>query len=292
MLAGLFILSGAIGGLGWYNLRIEKSKNEQLRAQLAKATSDANGPQFPEPATVVTPTTIGMVPSPPTSNIASTAIPGMEAATSRNEIAQEFQYRMAQLAQQRLRMQKNFPGVVEAMELSEYEADQLLDFLAEDQKKLGTQLAAVGHNGTMDTATAEVLSNHDQQQDVEIANLLGAGKVAKWQEYRQSRTARMQSTTLATELAQLGLPLTADQQRSLTSALIVEQNRWMKEEASLASNAGSGDGSREQGIRQMNDSNRRILNAAAPSLNAEQLAVLRRKFDSQSSLNGGQTGGR
>lgn len=311
----LAVILGIVSTSLWRALRNERVVFEDVRTQLTEARA-ASRVIVPPPPVVVSapaPVPVGAVPDPtpackpttplPTANVVDTnRVAALNRVTERDLLADP-EYRKLRLAQRRLDMQRNNPGVADALGLSDKDADRLFDLLAEGQIRMN-ELPAVSANAAnaiaansnaIDARTAleETARNRQalqKQQDESLVALLGSSGFERWQEYQQTRGARSQAVSLGSQLLQVGLPLSNAQLKPLTAALIAEQQRQRLESPSVVRNEVIADpqaraAAQEEAQRRSAESNRRLLAAIAPTLNPQQLAVFREQFETQEAMN-------
>jgi hypothetical protein len=210
------------------------------------------------------------------------------------DLMKDPEYRKLRIAQQRSNMERNYPGLVEALGLSEKEADRLFTLLAENQVAMSAESMLLTANGNPDQAAMEEMSRRQQamqrEQEDSLRAMLG-GKYGQWQEYQQTRSSRTRVTSMGSQLAQAGMPLTDAQSRALTTALIAEQQRQRQSPPLMPQTAGLNPNDpdfrvkmMEESMKRSEENNRRMLDAAAPHVSARQLAALREQFDQQASM--------
>jgi hypothetical protein len=295
--AGLAVMAGIVSANLWRELRLEREMTAGLRAQLAQAATPSFTPGSSMPARAPAP-----APATSTADAASAAKPRTElppaavplpGLINSRELMNDPDYRKARLAQTRLSLPQNYPGLIEELGLSREEADQLFDLLAEDQVSLSSQMP-ISTNGQIDPSAMQEYTRARQEQQAKlnesIASLLGS-RYGQWQEYQQTRPARTQVTQVGRTLESMGMPITTAQQRPLTAVYIAEQKRMMQERQSMVSNMGniardpqSQARLQEESMKLQTESNRRILEAAAAHLSAEQVEALRLNFEQQMAM--------
>ena len=199
------------------------------------------------------------------------------------------EFRKAQLTITRLRIAQSNPGLAETLGLSEEEANDLFEAMAETQMnrsaELSEALAKAGGIGNTPALT-EVLRNTAGREDPARA-ALGEARYAQYQEYQRNvRPAMQQVASIGSSLDAAGHPLNDWQSRTLTAAMMTEQQR-LRQEAAMPRSIpnpgvprGMADTLTESANRQQ-ESNRRILEASAATLNAAQLEVLKQQFEQQ-----------
>ncbi|MEO6080620.1 MAG: hypothetical protein ABIQ86_12680 [Steroidobacteraceae bacterium] len=302
--AGLVVISGVVSANLWLQLRTERQRTADLSTQLKEAkvarVSMAQ-PQRIDAAPAATPSTAAVsetkadAPAPAKPTQVNTVQGIVNSLTQEKELLKDPEYRKARLAMQRINMARNYPGLVEELGLSEKDADRLFDLLAENQLVMNSEASfSIGANGQPDQAAFQERMRKQQelqrQQEESVAALLGPGKYAQWQDYQQTRMPRMQATSLGAQLAQVGQPLSEAQHKALTTTLIAEQKRQREDSQSMARNINRADPQavaqlQEEAMKRQEQSNRRILEAAASSLNPRQLDALREQYEMQAAMN-------
>jgi cysteinyl-tRNA synthetase len=132
----------------------------------------------------------------------------------------------------------------------------------------------------------ELLRNTVGREDP-LRAALGEAKYAQYQEYQRNvRPALQQVASIGSSLNAAGQPLNDSQTRTLTAAMMTEQQRLRQEAAMPRPIPAPGvarsmaDTMQETNARQ-EASNNRILEASSSSLNAAQLDVLKQQFEQQ-----------
>lgn len=315
---GLVVISGIISVNMWRELRAQHRLSEGLRTQLTDAnariqalTLAAQRPAFRPAAAVQAPVAAqtAVVPQARSESPAATRPPQAAITNARPqnqvssaELMADPEYRRVLLASQRLSIESGYPGLVDELGLSRNDADKLFDLLAEQQTKMSAELSALNvaasqaNGGRIDDAArAEITQKRQalqQQQAAEVAALLGTARNAQFQEYNDSRNGRQQATDLSVQLAQAGQVLNSAQQRGLGKVLAAEQKRLQQQTEPLMRSAQTDPQARlqmqEQALVWQQESNRRIVDAAAAYLTARQIAALREQHEAQEALSAAQ----
>jgi hypothetical protein len=258
MKAVVFVCAGIalIASIVAVNLRLELRKERAITAVLQGHSSEA-----------LTPIDHAALPRPQ-----STSPTTVAAVTA----AEDPEDQKLQLAQLRTSIERFYPGLAQELGLSEKDADRLIDLLAENQ------LAR--------TADGSPLAASERKLEDSIQTLLGS-RYTQWQAYQQTRGVRPQVAAMVTQLARVEGSLSALQINGLTTDLIAERQRQLKEGMSnpqaLPGNPAD-PGYREQmtkeSLKRTEENNHRILEVAALHLNATQLATLRKQLQRQTSV--------
>jgi hypothetical protein len=202
-------------------------------------------------------------------------------------------YRKALLAQARMTIKRTHLALVEELGLSEIEADQLFDLLAERQVDASSSILRSQDGVSDQLAAAESVQSQaasQRKRDAELLALLGSSRYVQWQEYQRTVPGRIRITQMSSALALAGQPMSESQVRSLTNVVLSEQQRQGESMQVLS-----------RGVRQLDAQSRvqlqsdildvqegtngRILAAAAPLLNTRQLESLRESLDQQIVVN-------
>lgn len=293
VLAGLVAVSGIVSANLWRELREERRLNADLHFQLTEARMLAHTAAPVEPPVYAPPPpaiTTNAVPDarsvePPPARVPPRTVPAPQ-FIQRPDPLLDAEYRKARLTEQRLRVQRTLPGLVEELGISEEEAERLFDLLARNQlNRESASRVTVGADGQLDR-DASLLRQQElqRQQEESLADLLGPTRYTLWQQYQQTLRPRMDAMTMGTQLAQMGQPLNTAQQKSLTTALIAEDVRTRDERERLARSINPGDLQamallQEEAAQLQEESNRRILETVGSSLDARQVETLRKDFE-------------
>lgn len=203
------------------------------------------------------------------------------------------EYRKAMLAQMRMTLPTNYPGLAEELGLSPEQADRLFDLLAENQMELQANSPTVSANGQIDQTQLQELQRIQQElrgkQDAALSAMLGEERMSRWKEYQQTQSSRLRVQQLGRTLDAMGVPLTSAQMRPLTEAMAAEQTRQRQEMQSMLRELRPNqqpDGQfnarlQDENFKRQADSNRRLVDVAAAHLNPRQLELFRASLDQQ-----------
>jgi hypothetical protein len=307
-IGALLVISGIVSVNLWRDLRTERLANTELRTKLTEALHTPRS-QAASPQPVAAPTPSAAVPGAPAATTgpaplavdnemamkatAAAISAGAVAAakgSGEGELMKDPEYRKAQLTQTRLRLAQSNPGLAETLGLSEKEADHLFEVMAERQMDLTAELTdMLAREGSTASAFAELTRTSAGREDPARA-VLGEAKYSQYQEYQRNvRPALTQVASIGSSLNAAGQPLNDSQNRALTAAMMIEQQRQRQEAAVPRPNPNPGAprglaDSLEQTANRQQESNRRTLEASAATLNAAQLDVLKRQFEQQDAL--------
>ena len=147
-------------------------------------------------------------------------------------------YRDAQLAYSRLEIERQYPDLAAALNLSPDDANRLLDLLtrqAMSQREYELKLQEQG--GLPDEAAVRARQRQNEERrkavEAERAALLGDAKLRELNQYLESLGARAQVRELRTMLAESDFPLRRDQVAPLVESLAAEQQRHTAEREKL-----------------------------------------------------------
>jgi len=207
------------------------------------------------------------------------------------ELLKDPEYRKARLAQIRANQVRRYPGLAEALGLSEREADQLFDLLAEQQLNTNAELNGITAKGLDRGAEREertrIQEEDGRKRDELLQGFLGSARFEQWQTYQESLPSRAEAgQMLESVLTAGGQSIDGAQLEPVVTAAAIEQARYEKEvQQLLQENRATGPHPLAQAQEKMlslrEESNRRILDAAAAHLSPEQLAALSRNFEQQ-----------
>ncbi len=291
-------MGGVVSMHLWRELRAERELTAQLRAGMEELRA---GRAF-QPATTRFPAPdvqpgdgTEQVPVPaqqgnvaPAGSVNQVAAALAASILDQRELMKDPEYRKAQLAQLRLSLRQNYPGLVEELGLSAEEADRLFTLLAESQAEMSNATLAVGPDGTTDPVEMEAANRRmqelQQQQELQLQAMLGS-RYPQWEAYQKTRNSRMQAASLARTFESVGTPATPEQSRVLATLFAAEQE-WQRQEIESRQPATPG-GFRDRAqllearLNAQIESNRRLLDAARPHLNARQLETMQATLDQQ-----------
>jgi hypothetical protein len=293
--AGLLAISIVAVNM-WQQLHDMRTQTTQLRervtqlqaAQLAAAMAPS------APAAVAAPAAAGITGAPPQAQAAAPAPAADRDKSAGNALLEGISQMLAtpegremMLGQARMLMPQMYPGLGKALALTPAEEERFFDMLARQQTdSSGDTLGALG-GGTPDRATREEMQRkameRQQANQAEVAAMLG-GKVAQWQEYQATLPVRRQVGQLQSSLG-TGKALSEAQSGSLIAAINAEQTRIAQDRRNEPRPAaGAPQNFAEAQLQRVTETNRRLLSAATPHLNAEQLASYKRMLDQEESL--------
>ena len=295
VLAGFLTISIIVSANLWSELHHEQELSASLREELSSSAdrlrAATSAPQVDTPMTQA-PAATENKPATPAPAGPQTPAAVRKVVVTEQELLKDSEFRKARLAQIRSLLGHSYPGLSEELGLSKEEADRLFNLLAENQLNASALSASLAAGEQPDPTTLAELTRQRQESQLALNDSLQAmlgSRFTQWQAYQPTRAARMQATTFGTQLAQAGMPLNNSQLKSLTSALISQQQMPQPNTGALAAGLSPQDpDSRaqfEEAItKRQEQNNRRTLEAATPYLNTQQLAILKAQFDQQAAL--------
>jgi hypothetical protein len=178
-------------------------------------------------------------------------------------------------------MRQSYPGLVEALGLSEEEAERFWQLLSENQLAGASGIPMI--NGKVDAdairANAQNRSEAQRQLNASIAAMLGPARLQQWKDYQETLPGRQQSAQVGSTLQSAGLPLSSQQMGALTDTMIAENKRLLNEMAPRVGTTGVAASDpaamQEERLRSQAESNRRIVESASTYLTPPQAAALR-----------------
>jgi hypothetical protein len=299
VLGAAVVLAGGIAAYLWLELRTTREQGGALVARVAALESaqraaasvplppesHAPEPQAPalpaQAAAVVTKAAPPTVPqsSAPQQPAANAADPPA-AAMLQTPQGQDFTRSMMRNA-----MAQMYPDVQKELGLTAAETERLFTLLSGDEDDLMADTMSL-MSGKLSPEERRKIENKlvesERTQETKVAALLGS-RYPKWEEYQATSAARQQVTALRTTLSYSGNPLSKPQEEALTTAFAATQSRNMKEQRdSLNSPAAAN--SMQDSLQTALKAQRELLDAAAPHLNAAQLAQFRRQVEQQEQM--------
>jgi hypothetical protein len=121
-------------------------------------------------------------------------------------------------SQMRANIRRQYSDVGDELGLGKEKAAKLVELLAEQQTSMFTA-ANEAQNAPFDW------EQHQREQEMEIANLIGPDKAQALKEYQQTLPARSEADMIARQLEDNGVPLNAEQRKDLTKAVVAERAR-------------------------------------------------------------------
>jgi hypothetical protein len=145
------------------------------------------------------------------------------------------------LTQMRGSIRRMYQDVGRELDLTPEQATRLMDLMADQQTRI------IGERRQGDrAAVAQNWQAQQEQNNKEVAALIGEAKMAEWKAYQQSLPQRAQVDSVGQQLESAGVPLNGDQRSQLIAAM-VEEAQANPRPASLAGLAP------EEAMKQINE---------------------------------------
>jgi hypothetical protein len=232
---GLWLATAAVGGGSiylWIQLQAERERADGLAAQVAEFTARIAQLETAREGRRVTGANTfggqamvarGQPPAPPADGGITNEPDGSEVASWAPPSTPERSEAMRKMmrAQIRANNKRLYADVGSKLGLSKDAANKLIDLLT-DQQSGGFE----AFSGTTDEAGyRNAWAEQQRQLQAEITELLGADKVASFQEYQKSLPARQELEMLMRQLEGYDAPLTEDQRKGLLKVMVEERER-------------------------------------------------------------------
>lgn len=297
----LAVVSSIVSVNLWRELHAAREVNTQLRGQLTQGRPAPSGPiEMPQATAptrstpVVQPAAAAPSPAPSTAPAATAARTSVgDALAQSRDLLKDPEYRRAALAQRRLNMPQNYPGLVEELNLTPEQADELYDLLAEAQITQQAELVLpINQSGQPpDLSVMQEYTRRSQElqtrRDDQIAALLGSAGRDQFKAYEQTVPARMQAQNIQRMMETAGMPLTAAQMKPVTDAYIADQQRQRDSLQTLVTQTAGGvsSGSAARLVELQSElqveRNRSLIEALRPHVTAQQLERMQAQLDQQ-----------
>ncbi len=273
-------------------LRTEHQRTRQLQERIAEL-------EFAQGAIVasasVAPAVAGRQPAPasPAGQVAAVESSGQGSAAAEvarpnaarmnaRGLMKDPDFRAAQLAQRRAQLQRTYAALVRELQLTPAQADALFDLMAKQQLARMSEPARMVSSGQVQGEDAQqamrnAIQENRRAQDAEIATLLGDAAFQQFREYQDTLGARQRVTQLRAQLAAQGQLLTDEQFKPMIAAVAAEQKlqgQQVNDREPTRGDAAAQMAYREQSLKFTEESNRRMLRAAASYLDSGQLEAL------------------
>lgn len=191
----------------------------------------------------------------------------------------------------RMMLAQSLPDLGKELNLNPTEEEKLLDLIARQQADTAGE--AIGMLGqAQDPAARQQLQRQIEEKQkanqAEIASMLGS-RYPQYQQYQDTLPTRNQVNQLKAQLGTGSNALSDAQSKSLITALAAEQKR-INEQPRIAVAAGSNPQTfMAEQARRREDNNRRLADAAATQLNAQQLDTYKKMLEQRNfgNLQGG-----
>lgn len=290
LFAATTLIAGMVAAYLFQQLRAEHLRSAQLQERIAQLEF-AQGAKAASAPVAAGNRSAQAASAQPVEAAASTPQQGKAVEVSRpnpsranmQDLMKDPDFRAAQLAQRRVQLQRTYADLARELNLTPAQVDALFDLMARQQLARMSEPAVIAANGQAnDEASRRALRNAMEEsrrvQDAEIATLLGDSKYREFKEYQDTMGARQRVTQLRSQLAAQGQLLTEEQVKPMVTAMAAEQ-KLLNQQMAGRERPPQGDASgqiayREEALRITEESNRRLLRAAASHLDAKQVEAL------------------
>lgn len=285
--ATLIIASATVSVILWRDLHAERQISADLQTLLADAKAALTACPALQPVVAAIPEPAPAAPAaacPPTAAekpAAAAATALAESAKRQRALLENSEFRKARIAEIRGNMQLRLGNLARDVGLSAQEAEAVFNILAEAQLRQESLVTSELAGGTQPDAARvaeleQTMRDIEKQQKDALVAQIGAERASDVQDYRETTASRQRGSNLTTMLTQAGRPLTPAQSKSLTAALVAEQRR---QESELRTLAASGQSLQQTQADRAIEGDRRVLAAAASFLDAQQLELVRARFE-------------
>lgn len=287
----------------WMELRSERQLTGALRAELSdarlaglatpgnsKIPGGGNAPDSVPDASAMQPpaatSTPDVSPQPPP----RVGMRNLPTSALTRQLYADPEYRAGRDTMKRLNVRRQSAGLREALGLSASDEEALIALLTANELWTEDQLATINRAGTYDTGAAaeeaRIRQEGRQQLEDQLLAKLGGDRFKQWEAYQNSGQARLNSSLMATQLEQYGLPLSRDGIRGLTAAFDAEEKRRLKADQVFAQTFQNADRETrmQMNLQRTTELSRRRLEVAAPFLTAEQLSLFKSELDAQDAM--------
>lgn len=287
VLAGGVLLAGTATLVLWFQLRAEREQGATLASRSAAPEmlemAEVMVPGLPPPAAGTSTNVPGTAPiataasSPPQRPVAGDALPSPKTAAPAAASATD-----PVTGMMKAMMQEMYPDLAAELGLTPAQAEHFLDVFATQQGESSTQFMGLMAGSSLDAGQRRQLQQQmldkERADQEELRRMLGS-KYPRWEEYQSTAEARQQVNELRTGLAAIGKPLTEPQSKALVIAFAADASRLREEDqlwVTTSAARNSPNLMRERMEREI-EGQRRLVDLAAPHLDAAQLEHFRRK---------------
>lgn len=271
----------------WLDLRAERSRARELATQVSAAEARQLVRAVAEPtpaAAAVAKASPPAVPPAPAAAPAARQPDKPKADSPLSGILEAMttpEGKDAMRGMMRTMMAQLYPDIEKELGLTAQEKQQLFDLLADEGQ--GTTDLILGAQDPREMQRRMVEA--ELAQEAKVSALLGS-KYPKWEEYQSTSQARLQVDQLRRSLAVAGNPLSDPQSQQLVAAFAVEQRRAAQKERewSRSPAAINSPNMMQETVQHAVDVQSRLLEVAAPILDAEQLDRFKRQVEMQTAV--------
>jgi hypothetical protein len=134
------------------------------------------------------------------------------------------EYRAPMKMQQRLSMQRIYPYVAIALNLTPQQTQDLFELLREQQLRTATaRMGSADEDEASQREHLRCMQELQQKNEAELIHLRGADRAPAWKDYQRSLGTRMQVRELRTLPADTSEPLSPEQAEPFIASLTAEQ---------------------------------------------------------------------
>lgn len=283
---------GTVAGRLWWKLREVSTQVSQLQARvndlrLAQlAAPSAPDMPVPEPVAVATS---------PAGEVAAAAAPAARPADKpannalMDAVGATFateEGRAMLLAQARMFLPRQYPGLAKELGLSAAEEEKLFDMLARHQTENSASALGMANAASMDRESVQEQQRkameRRQANQAELTAMLG-DKLPQWDEYQKTLPVRRQVEQLQTALGDNAL--SEAQTKPLIAALATERARIQEDRRNTpVPITGNPQERAEAGLQREVEENRRLLNVATSYLNPAQIEGYQQMLQQQEEM--------
>jgi hypothetical protein len=268
---------------------------ERRQANKLAAREVALGSPLPSPGTVQrlpepeAPAAVAIA-QPVATQVAVTTLPGSPPAAAAGSspmkaLMETFatpEGRDAMRSMMRGMMEQQYPDIERELGITEQEKNKLFDLLSDVEQDDFDVSADFAQDPAARRESQRKMAESQRNQEAKVSALLGA-RYPKWEEYQSTVEARQQVDQLRLALSVTSTPLTETQSKQLVTAFAAEHKRNDKETRDWSTSSAainSPDMMQETMKREVN-AQTRLVDVAAPVLDAAQLARYKRQVDQQ-----------
>ncbi len=189
-------------------------------------------------------------------------------------LLQNESYREARRRFRQLELTSGHLDLAKVLGISQETAQQLLAVLVDRELRYLSQPRPNPRNEEELRIRKQKIQQAEQEQDVEIAALIGQAKLAKWKDYQASLPVRHDVYRLGAKLFAIGEPLREDQIEPLVSAIHSERKRVKQELADYTASLVWTGGMEEKSHAYRNKRHSELTTAADSRIHAAASSIL------------------
>ncbi|MFC4310363.1 hypothetical protein ACFPN2_14820 [Steroidobacter flavus] len=220
------------------------------------------------------------------------------------QLMQDPEYRAAMRVQTRANFARQYPGVVQELDLDSQQADAFFDLLAEQQLRANDQMQGLWEMEGVDPndqaamqersrKIQQAAQENQRRNEAEITAHLGA-KAQAWKEYQSTMGVRYELENMRNTLSANGLPINEEMSKPMLKAMAQASQADMQENNSFVNLIGGpqalatrpgvnpgGSDNMERHLEIAKKRNQRMLDAISPYLSFEQRAAIEKQQEAQ-----------